>query len=431
MLPEVISNGLASLQPGKVRYTKTAVMEFTAEGLRGVDRVALGGHPQQQAAHLRAGRRVPGRMPRAALAQRQAAAARSTTCLGRMHTLAMILRKRRLANGALELTMPEVKVELDKQGRVAGAHVVENTESHQIIEEFMLAANEAVAETLRDRGLHFLRRIHQSPSPQKLEALHRVRRASWATRRRACKAASRCKSCWPPPTGRPEQHAVHFAVLRSLQRAIYSPMEEGHYALASECYCHFTSPIRRYPDLTVHRLVDAMLTETEAAERLRRAGRARPALLRPRAAGRGRRTRPDQAQAAGLPERPHRRGDGRRGDRRGELRPVRRRASSCRPKGWSASRPSATTTTASTAPRTRSPATAPATAIAWATCCAWPWRGSTWSGASWISAWWSGRSGKRRSPRRPGRSQEKARRRECGGTRQVAVSDVLDSTRCQ
>ena len=182
--------------------------------------------------------------------------------LGRMHTLAMTLRKRRLANGALELNMPEVKVDLDKQGRVTGAHVVENTESHQIIEEFMLAANEAVAETLRDRGLHFLRRVHQSPSPQKLQALTEFV-AELGYKTDSLQSRFELQKLLAAATGRPEQHAVHFAVLRSLQRAIYSPMEEGHYALASDCYCHFTSPIRRYPDLTVHRLVDAILTKTK------------------------------------------------------------------------------------------------------------------------------------------------------------------------
>ena len=185
--------------------------------------------------------------------------------------------------------------------------------------------------------MHFLRRVHQSPSPQKLKALTEFV-AELGYKTESLQSRFELQKLLAAVAGRPEQHAVNFAVLRSLQRAIYSPKEEGHYALASDCYCHFTSPIRRYPDLTVHRLVDAILTKTQAAQRLRRAGRAGPALLRPRAAGRGGRTRPDEAQAAGLPERPDRRGDGRRGDRRGELRPVRARASSCRPKGWSASR---------------------------------------------------------------------------------------------
>ena len=165
----------------------------------------------------------------------------------------MTLRKRRLANGALELTMPEVKVELDKHGRVTGAHVVENTESHQIIEEFMLAANEAVAETLRDRGLHFLRRVHQAPSPQKIQMLQEFM-TELGYKTGSLQSRFELQKLLAAAVGRPEQHAVHFAVLRSLQRAIYSPKEEGHYALASQCYCHFTSPIRRYPDLTVHRL---------------------------------------------------------------------------------------------------------------------------------------------------------------------------------
>jgi ribonuclease R len=182
--------------------------------------------------------------------------------LERMHTLAMILRRRRLSRGALELNMPEVKVELDKHGRVTGAHVVEDTESHQIIEEFMLSANEAVAEVLRDRGLHFLRRVHGSPNPQKLQALTEFI-AELGYKTGSLESRFELQKLLAASVGRPERHAVHFAVLRSLQRAIYSPMPEGHYALASDCYCHFTSPIRRYPDLTVHRLVDAILTKAK------------------------------------------------------------------------------------------------------------------------------------------------------------------------
>ena len=126
----------------------------------------------------------------------------------------------------------------------------------------MLAANEAVAETLRDRGLHFLRRVHQSPSPQKLQALTEFV-AELGYKTESLQSRFELQKLLAAAEGRPEQHAVHFAVLRSLQRAIYSPKEDGHYALASDCYCHFTSPIRRYPDLTVHRLIDAILTKSK------------------------------------------------------------------------------------------------------------------------------------------------------------------------
>ncbi len=258
MLPELISNGLASLQPGKVRYTKSAVMEFTADGLR----VATELH----SAAIRSSKRLTYEQVDGFLQDRETwrrkLGGKVTDLLGRMHTLAMILRKRRLVKGALELNMPEVKVELDKQGRVSGAHVVENTESHQIIEEFMLAANEAVAETLRDHGLPFLRRVHQSPSPEKLRVLTEFM-TELGYKTDGLQSRFALQKLLAAATGRPEQHAVHFAVLRSLQRAIYSPQEEGHYALASDCYCHFTSPIRRYPDLTVHRLIDAILARAK------------------------------------------------------------------------------------------------------------------------------------------------------------------------
>jgi len=254
MLPEIISNGLASLQPGKLRYTKTAWIEFTAEGVRTSTEI--------HSAAIRSARRLSYEEVDDFLAApekwRRKLGAKVHALLGRMHELAMILRRRRVERGALELTMPEVKVELDRDGRVTGAKVVEHTTSHQIIEEFMLSANEAVAESLKERGVAFLRRIHQSPSPHKLKALTEFA-AHLGLKTAPLESRFELQALLDRVKGRPEQHAVNYATLRSMQRAVYSPIEEGHYALASDCYCHFTSPIRRYPDLSVHRVLEAVL----------------------------------------------------------------------------------------------------------------------------------------------------------------------------
>ena len=258
MLPEIISNSLASLQPGKVRYAKSVIMEFTAEGLRG--------STELHSSAIKSSKRLTYEQVDAFLADTEAwrrkLGAKVHGLLRRMHELAMILRRRRVQHGALQLSMPEVKVELDRSGRVSGATVVANTESHQIIEEFMLAANEAVAERLRDRGWPFLRRIHPSPNPQKLEALGEFVR-ELGLKVGSLQSRFELQELLKLVAGRPEQYAVNFALLRSLQRALYSPQEEGHYALASDCYCHFTSPIRRYPDLTIHRQVDAILRDAK------------------------------------------------------------------------------------------------------------------------------------------------------------------------
>ena len=255
MLPEIISNSLASLQPDKVRYTKTAFIEFTPDGAR----IATDAH----SAAIKSKRRFTYEEVDEYLENREAWKEKLSPevygLLGRMHELAMTLRSRRFRRGSLELSMREVKIDLDKDGRVAGAHVVENTESHQIIEEFMLAANEAVAEMLHERELHFLRRVHQSPDPRKLKLLTEFV-AELGFQTESLESRFELQKLLDFVKGRPEEHAVNYAVLRSLQRAVYSPVEEGHYALASENYCHFTSPIRRYPDLTIHRQLDAILT---------------------------------------------------------------------------------------------------------------------------------------------------------------------------
>jgi ribonuclease R len=252
MLPEIISNGLASLQPDKVRYTKSVFIEYTAEGVPV--------HVESMSAAIKSRRRFTYEEVDDYLADpekwRSKLDKKVHALLGSMRTLAAILRERRFRRGALELTMREVKVDLDKDGRVTGAHLVENTESHKIIEDFMLAANEAVAETLAKADLHFLRRVHMAPDPRKLQALTEFVEGL-GFRVESLESRFELQKILADVAGQPEERAVNYALLRSLQRAVYSPEQEGHYALASDCYCHFTSPIRRYPDLTIHRLLEA------------------------------------------------------------------------------------------------------------------------------------------------------------------------------
>lgn len=266
MLPEIISNNLASLQPDKVRYAMTAVIEFTADGApiqcevfksaikscrrftyEEVDEYLVAKELLRHDSPL-AG--TKGALPSDLTPE-------VDTLLDGMFELAMILRKRRFKRGSLELSMPEVQIDLDTDGRVSGAHTAVNTESHQMIEEFMLAANEGVARRLADAGQLFLRRIHGSPDPRKSKALTEFAQ-SLGFKVDNLQDRFELQQLLNNVKGDPRQHAVNFATLRSMQKATYSPEDEGHYALASDCYCHFTSPIRRYPDLTVHRLLDAL-----------------------------------------------------------------------------------------------------------------------------------------------------------------------------
>ena len=253
MLPEVISNNLASLQPDKVRYTLSALMEFTEDG------AYVDGEIKRSA--IKSARRFSYEEVDEYLADREAWRDKLTpqvwSLLARMHEVAMILRKRRLDGGSIELSLPEVKIDLDRRGEVVGAHLVKHTESHQIIEEFMLAANESVARVLAQTDLNFLRRIHEQPNLRKLQTLTTFVR-ELGIDCESLESRFEIKRVIAAVAGQPEEHAVNYAVLRSMQKAIYAPSTEGHYALNKEHYCHFTSPIRRYPDLTVHRMIETL-----------------------------------------------------------------------------------------------------------------------------------------------------------------------------
>ena len=175
--------------------------------------------------------------------------------LRHMRDLALLLRKKRTKRGSLELVMPEAVLEYDQMGRVSGAHFAEDSLSHQIIEEFMLAANEAVAEHFTRLEVPFLRRVHPAPNEEKLEAFAQFAELLGYPIRRP-QDRFELQRVLHATSEKPERAAVHFALLRSLKQATYSPIQDQHYALALQHYCHFTSPIRRYPDLQVHRLLD-------------------------------------------------------------------------------------------------------------------------------------------------------------------------------
>jgi len=172
--------------------------------------------------------------------------------LGRMESLARRILARRRRQGFLELDMPDVDLEFDDQGRVVDAHPEDTSFSHRIIEMFMVEANEAVARRLERLGLSAIRRIHPEPDEAAADELKAYAKSIGYSLDNPTDRFE-LQRLVNGVRGRPEAYGIHLAVLRSLKKAVYSLRREGHFALASDAYCHFTSPIRRYPDLMVHR----------------------------------------------------------------------------------------------------------------------------------------------------------------------------------
>ncbi len=257
MLPEILSNALSSLQQDHVRFTKTAFIEFTPDGIPT--------HCDLENTAIKVTRRFAYEEVMPIIADPEAYAgkvnAKVLALLLKMHTLAMILRKRRFEHGALNLSIPEVKIDFNTEGRVAGAHTTVHDQSHEIIEEFMLAANIAVAQQLTLKGYPYLSRTHAAPDEKKLRALGDFLQSMgidakpWAGRGEIQRVLAAVQ-------GTDVEFAISYATLRSLKQAEYSPATIGHFALSEPQYCHFTSPIRRYPDLTIHRLIDVLIHRT-------------------------------------------------------------------------------------------------------------------------------------------------------------------------
>ena len=261
MLPERLSNGLCSLQPNVIRLTKTARMTFDAQGQPV--------RAEVYASFIRSCRRFTYEEVQAVIdgGELPAGEAEIGDKVREMNTLAELLRARRHDRGMLEMDIPEPHILTDADGRTTGVELKRADPSHRLIEQFMLAANETVANHLLKRRLPYLCRAHDEPDAEALQSFRETARVlghsfpAPGTRQQIQRFLERLH-------GRPEAYLLNYLLLRSMKLAIYSSEDVPHYAIGAAHYLHFTSPIRRYPDLLAHRIL-----EEEASGLMEQAGR--------------------------------------------------------------------------------------------------------------------------------------------------------------
>ena len=286
MLPEKLSNGLCSLRPNEDKLTFSAFMDFTRDGevksarfaktiIRSAARLTY-----RQAFAILENQPVPPtpnyeRGGKVELSAKPVPLNVTPQLVERVKTawsLASLLRRKRFAAGSLDLDFPEVKIWLDDEGHADRLERVENDISHQLVEECMLAANEAVAKEIKRRKVPAVYRIHEDPDPDRLAeyretaAIHGFRVGNLQLRSEVQKLLNMIR-------GTPEEYALKIGLLKSLKRAVYDVKPHGHYGLAKVNYTHFTSPIRRYADLLVHRVLHGdrtgdMASMAQAAEHI-------------------------------------------------------------------------------------------------------------------------------------------------------------------
>ena len=268
MLPERLSNGVCSLKPQVDRLTHSVFIQFDKNGnaksarfaktvIRSAWRLTykeayaiLKSQPRNDGFQAVAGKMAAGKLSLLESVQRDQLSER----LHLAWELAALLRRKRFEHGALELDFPEVKVWVDSDGKPVRLERVENDESHQLIEEFMLVANEAVARELKKRAIPTIYRVHENPDPEKLGE-YREFVLSFGYKVGDLTHRAELQRLLAEFRGKPEEQALKVGLLKSLKRARYDPHPLGHYGLAKTNYLHFTSPIRRYADLVVHRVL--------------------------------------------------------------------------------------------------------------------------------------------------------------------------------
>ena len=251
MLPETLSNGICSLQPQQKRFTKTVFITYDRNGnilsRRFANTIICS---TQRLTYQQADRILKGHT--------KEAKPEVIELLKSVETLSRAIENRRFKNGMIHLDILETELVMDKSGRVVDAHPADNSYPHTIIEMFMVEANEAVASLLDRLNIPFIRRIHPEPDVLSMKNLAElVRGFGYKLPRNPDRTAIQDLLAAVKDTD--YSLAINLAVLRSFEKARYAPLHIGHFALASTHYCHFTSPIRRYADLLVHRALECYL----------------------------------------------------------------------------------------------------------------------------------------------------------------------------
>jgi ribonuclease R len=300
MLPEELSNGICSLKPQEDRLVMSVLLELSHEGEITDAEFAAG--------VIRSAERMTYTSVNAVIEGDPVATSRYAALAGRfreMRDLALLLNARRTRRGSMDFDLPERVLTFDAEGQMTGIIRSERNIAHRLIEEFMLAANQAVARYLEQRGLASLHRVHEKPDPKKVLEFEQLAQAfgyslgvpglserRLAVRHGQISAPSRAgrgggarerpmvvslpgahdfqirpqhyQRLTKKIAGKPEERILSYLMLRSLKQARYADEPLGHFALAFDHYTHFTSPIRRYPDLVVHRVLKWALAHPES-----------------------------------------------------------------------------------------------------------------------------------------------------------------------
>ncbi len=279
MLPHALSSGLCSLVEAQDRLVKSVICEFTREAKLVRTEFANSvicsrkrltykqAYAFMKGENNEAIRKLPAPPPHQTGSPGKALSDltdgeldKLREMIGDLWQVGKILRAERFRAGSLDLEMKEIKIYCDKDGWADRTVVIENDESHQLIEEFMLTANESVARSLNDARVPHVCRVHDDPDPEKLNALREqlaeegFKVGDLTDRKEMIKLLAEIKN-------REDGYTIRIQLLRSLKQACYRPSPDGHFGLAKKHYSHFTSPIRRYADLVEHRIFDAQMSK--------------------------------------------------------------------------------------------------------------------------------------------------------------------------